>query len=269
MTTKAALAGVALLIGVGDAMAADLPARYASPIHVIPPPVFTWTGFYAGVNAGGVVDDRIAYGLTGATPANQFSPTTYARGPYPSGYTGGFTGGGQVGVNYQLRSNIVVGFETDAAYTDIDHTQGDRQGLGAGRIFHSRLDFLGTVRGRVGYAFNRLLVYATGGLAYGQTDSSVALTNVARTDTRFGGSESELQTGYAVGGGIEYALPPTSIFAAFGSHAATLKAEYLHYDLGDTTVVAANNPVTGAIGAYNARLATSGDLVRAGLNFKY
>ena len=232
-------------------------------------PVFTWTGLYAGGNLGGVVDNRTSYALAGVLPANQLAADSYANGTYPSGHQGGFTGGGQVGANYQFGGGVVVGLEADAAYTDLDHTQDDPVPAGAGRVFRTRLDFLGTVRGRVGYAFDRLLLYGTGGFAYGQTDSNVALLNVANTVTRFSGSGSALQPGFAVGDGLEYALPTGSFLAGLASQAVTVKVEYLHYDLGSTNVVANAIPAVGTIGAYNARVATSGDLVRAGLNVKF
>ena len=267
---KTVLAGAMLLACCASvSLAADLPLRNVPPVFASTPPAFSWTGFYAGVNAGGVVDNATRVSLAGITAANRFSANSYAQGTYPSGHTSGFTGGGQIGANYQLGNNLVFGLEADAAYTDVDHTQDDPLPAGAGRVFRSRLDFLGTVRGRVGYAFDRVLVYGTGGFAYGQTHSSVALLNVANTVTRFGGAGSELQTGYAVGGGVEYALPSSALFAGFGSHVATLKAEYIHYDLGSTNVLAGSNPAVRTVGGYNARLATSGDLVRAGLNLKY
>ena len=271
MIAKASIFGFGLLAGGATAaFTADLPTQYSPPMYApAAMPIFTWTGFYAGVNVGGVIDNRNQFSLAGVTPANQVPANTYARDPYASGHASGFTGGGQIGVNYQLHNNVVVGVEADASYTDLGATEDDALPAGAGRVFHSRLDFLGTVRGRLGYTLNRLLVFGTGGFAYGQTDSSVALFNNGNTVTRFGGSANQMQTGYAVGGGIEYALPPISIFAGLGSHAATIKAEYLHYDLGSTNVLASANAAAFTVGAYNARLSTSGDLVRAGLNFKY
>ncbi len=271
MIAKTLLVSALLVCVTGAAAsAADLPARYAPPAYMPPTaPLFTWTGLYAGGTLGGVVDNRSSYALAGVLPANQLVANSYARGTYPSGHQGGFTGGGQVGANYQLRGGFVIGLEADAAYTDLDHTQDDPVPAGAGRVFQTRLNFLGTVRGRVGYAFDRLLLYGTGGFAYGQTDSNVALRNVANTITRFSGSGSELQTGFAVGGGVEYALPSGVFFAGLTSQAVTLKVEYLHYDLGNTNITANSIPAVGTVGAYNARLAVSGDLVRAGLNIKF
>jgi outer membrane immunogenic protein len=127
-----------------------------------------WSGFYAGVNGG--------YGWNNTHSSDFVDPT------------GGF-GGGQIGYNFQ-RGNIVFGIEADfqgAGISDSD-AFGDK----------SELNWFGTVRGRLGYSFDRALIYGTGGFAYG---------NVKNTYGGFG-SASETQTGYVVGGGLEYKLAP-------------------------------------------------------------
>ena len=90
--------------------------------------------------------------------------------------------------------------------------------------FRSGLDFLGTARGRLGYAFNTFLIYGTGGFAYGNVNSRVVSVSNGTTDLQ---SQSGFNTGYVYGGGIEYALPTGSFLNFFHSSAVTLKAEYL------------------------------------------
>ena len=176
----------------------------------------------------------------------------------------GFTGGAQIGYNYEFAAGpaggIVVGVEADAAYTGLNHTtfyNGSYDETTYNSTFASRTDFVGTVRGRVGYAFDRVMVYGTGGFAYGGVRNSDA----------FGGysaNSDKLLTGYAYGGGIEYALPTGSFLNFFNSSAVTIKGEFIHYDLGTSNF---NN--NSGIYAYNVAVRTSGNLARAGLNFKF
>ena len=261
----------------GAALAADLPSRVAPPVYMPPPiPVFTWTGAYFGVNAGYAFDAD-----TRVTSFNGTGTAFNAPGAFRS-TADGFTGGGQVGYNLQLPgfgggfggpgNGIVVGFEADAAYTDLSRgrTIGvfDNTGaLGTG-TFRTGLDYLGTVRGRVGYAFNQFLVYGTGGFAYGGVNNRATFRNAAGT-VSFNGSNDDMATGYAYGGGIEYALPTNSFLNFFKSSAVTLKAEYLHYDLGRSNVTAGASGGTTDSGAYNVRFKNEGDIVRAGLNYKF
>jgi outer membrane immunogenic protein len=169
---KILLASVALFGFAGAASAADLPARAAPPVAPIiaAAPIFTWTGFYVGVNAGyGFVnDDRI------------FDPVF---GYVGDDNEGGFVGGGQVGYNYQIGS-FVVGLETDIQYADL----GSRYRYNAalpGYEEDDSDDWFGTVRARAGVAFGQALIYATGGFAYADNGN-----------------------GWTVGGGLEYAFTP-------------------------------------------------------------
>ncbi|MCJ2050634.1 outer membrane protein, partial [Methylobacterium sp. J-070] len=193
------------------ASAADLPRRAPPPIFT-PVPVFTWTGAYFGINAGYAFD----------ASSNNAGPSFAVPAPFATAGTTatfrqqnqeGFSGGGQVGYNYQFTpgSGVVIGIEADAQYLDFGRNRNsafitgglvnpafyvtDPRGL-------SSLDFFGTVRGRLGYAFDRTLVYGTGGFAYGSGSA----------DRSFGGyaTNDSFRTGYAVGGGVEYALPTDS-----------------------------------------------------------
>ena len=238
------------------ASAADLPRRVAPPPIFTPVPVFTWTGAYFGINAGYAFDasNNTANGFTqtagnpvAITGAALSVPAILAPGSsliYGRNQNEGFTGGGQIGYNYQFTpgTGVVVGFEADAQYLDFGNRRQSfavtgRTGPQFGNFVAangllSTLDFFGTVRGRLGYAFDRVLFYGTGGFAYatGDQGARVAFQN-------FNGNRSSFVTGYAVGGGIEYALPTDSFLNFFRSSAVTLKVEglYVNLDQGRNT----------------------------------
>ncbi|MBE7244767.1 MAG: hypothetical protein INR63_07450, partial [Actinomycetospora chiangmaiensis] len=205
----AALSGAAvLLLAVSaslSAQAADLPRQAPPPPPPPALPVFTWTGFYAGVNAG--------YAFP--TGGSGFTDPTYGA-VTGGGRSGGFAGGGQIGYNYQFTpgSGFVVGVETDIQGAAL--AKADAAYLGATPYYSIRpsLDYFGTVRGRVGYAFDRVLVYGTGGFAYGDVNRRTTYYGPnANTTPFFQGNSNGLKTGYAYGGGIEYALPANSFLS--------------------------------------------------------
>ena len=262
------------------ASAADLPRRAAPPPVFTPVPVFTWTGAYFGINAGYAFDasDRnsgntfiVPGGAGGYTVSGAPVAVTFRNRSQD-----GFSGGAQVGYNYQFTpgSGVVVGIEADAQYLDFGRNRNNAFISGAVAPGYyvtdprglSSLDYFGTVRGRLGYAFDRTLVYGTGGFAYGSGSAD-------RSFGGFAGNDS-FRTGYAVGGGIEYALPTDSFLNFFRSSAVTLKVEGLYVNLdrgtrnqGVLLVNAANlAPVyTTGIGRRDDEFA----VVRAGLNYKF
>lgn len=279
MFRNSLLAATALVASSSFVVAADLPSRRAPPVPYAVVPVFTWSGFYIGGNAGYILSDESNLTTVGnngplAGPSTTFNVNSGARpgtirGPQPEG----FTGGGQIGYNVQFGS-IVVGVEADAAYTDYRQGVSVVGATGARSNFSSDMGYLGTVRGRLGYAFDRFLVYGTGGFAYGDVENSATFfatpaaggTNVVQ----FAGRRNSTDTGYAVGGGVEFAMPTS--FSLFGSNAVTLKAEALYYDLGTSSVVVADTglaPATTRGQSYTARFDNSGVLARAGINFKF
>src|SRR4051812_12723213 len=185
---KLLLSSVALLGLSAAAFAADLPSRRAAPAPYVAVPVFTWTGFYVGVNAGYGFsnNDRNGLGsfnavpgsLTGTPAALGFAGTVTQGGL--SRDNSGFVGGGQIGYNYQI-GQWVIGIEADLQFADLNKSNtGDVVTLipavgnpgipgfvGARNANFGGIDWFGTVRGRLGYAIDRLLVYGTGGFAFG------------------------------------------------------------------------------------------------------
>ena len=170
---KILLSSVALLGLATGAMAADLPSRRAPAPIIAAVPVFTWTGFYVGVNAG--------YGWNDGGDGDLVFEDATIFGD--SDNDGGFVGGAQVGYNYQIGS-FVVGLEGDIQYADFggdDRFDFDRDGIADDDFNNS--DWFGTVRARAGVAFDSALIYATGGFAF-----------------------ADDATGWTVGGGLEYAF---------------------------------------------------------------
>ncbi|MEL6059335.1 MULTISPECIES: outer membrane protein [unclassified Methylobacterium] len=248
------------------ASAADLPRR-ALPPAPIPVPIFTWTGAYFGINAGYITTTRDTVQTAGVFRRNDGVSVGNRPAALPLPQDG-FTGGGQLGYNYQFTpgSGFVVGAEADANYTDLNRTRGGVGQRGGISTYRQAGDFLGTVRGRVGYAFDRVLVYGTGGFAYASVKDR-ATFQAPQGDPTFFGSRARVDTGYAVGGGIEYALPTDSFVNVFHSNAVTVKAEALYYDLGRSTLLL---PAVGrGQGAYVTRFQNEGVLGRVGLNYKF
>lgn len=215
MRTLTAIGAVLAVLGYATAAsAADMPARNYTKA---PPmaPMFNWTGLYLGLNGG--------YGWVDSGGSS----------------VGGFVGGGQIGYNWQgIGSPLVLGLEADIQGADIDQTETIGAVTGT-----TRVKAFGTVRGRIGYAFDRAMIYATGGWAY--TRTSLDLTGPGGSI-----SSSDWSSGWALGGGLEYAF--------MGPWSA--KIEYLHVDSGDVTLTLAGVPITG-----NYDL----NVVRAGLNYRF
>lgn len=278
------LAGSAAALLTSAAAAADLPRREAPPPVFTPIPVFTWTGAYFGINAGYAFSEdqtvrTIGNNGPGAAPvAAPFNTSTVGnvaslrRTPAIRSEQEGFTGGGQVGYNVQLTpgSGFVIGLEADAAYTDLSRTRSYLSALNDPSTFRQSLDFLGTVRGRVGYAFDRFMIYGTGGFAYGNVSYDAQFFgNAAARPLAYAGTFSDIETGYTYGGGIEYALATDSMFNVFRSSAVTMKVEYLRYDLGSRNVLVNFTGAAPVNGSYTSRFTTEGNIVRAGLNYKF
>lgn len=210
---KYLLASVAALglVAAGAASAADLPSRkgpVAAPVYM--PPAFSWTGFYVGANAG--------YGW-GNVNANGWANV---------GDLDGFVGGGQIGYNYQM-GQFVLGLEADLQGADL--SSGNNLGL-----LNVKTDYFGTVRARVGVAFDRFMPYITGGWAYGNVKSSIPAIGFSSDRSHTGG--------FAVGGGLEYAVT-NNIIAGI---------EYLYVDLGEKNILGANTKVGTDFSVVRARL---------------
>jgi outer membrane immunogenic protein len=229
-------------------------------VKALPPPVvapFTWTGFYIGANAGG------AWSRTDVTtilnplliPPND-AAIAAADSPRLTG--SGFTGGAQAGFNYQM-GFAVWGLEADINdfRTSGSKTVNSIYPLGGGPLTASNsfsTSWLATVRPRLGViAFDRGLIYATGGLAVTHFQYNTVFTDTGGDFEA--ASISTTRAGWTVGGGLEYALR--------GNWSA--KIEYLHLDFGKLSTSGLDLGVETL--AHSVSLTS--DLVRAGLNYQF
>ncbi len=218
------IAGALALAAGGQAFAADLPVPAPPPprapaTYVPVAPVFTWTGIYIGVNGG------YSFGTT--------EPLGAGAGPNFS--TNGIVAGGTIGGNYQVGA-FVFGVEGDF---DWDNIKGNIPGCVGCEI---KSTWLATARGRVGVAFDRVLVYGTGGAAFQNIQLSLP-TIASGTINPFG---------WTAGGGVEFAISPNW----------SVKAEYLFVDFHNENITLGTPPTT-----VNFNLIEN--VVRGGVNYRF
>jgi outer membrane immunogenic protein len=215
----------------GSAMAADLSPRL--PVYTKAPaivPRYNWTGAYIGINGGG------GWG----TSRFDFSRLGTTTGDFST--SGGLIGG-TIGFNWQT-SNLVFGVEGDGDWAKI---QGSSACPVATFTCATSDSWLATTRARLGIADNAWLLYLTGGAAFGDVQMNVT------GPTAFAG-QSVNRAGWTVGGGVEYGFAP----------GWSLKAEYLHIDLGTAGCGIPNCSATSV-----ANVPFRAEIVRAGLNYRF
>jgi outer membrane immunogenic protein len=249
------------IIGVPAALAADMPVK--APLAVLP----SWTGFYAGLNAGygsGRSDTSVT---TNAAEAVFVGPLPFAPNPVPGTLRpSGLIGGGQIGYNHQF-GNMVAGLETDLSFAGLRKTDAATGPFTIGgsltTTIESKLNWFGTLRARFGVLpANNLLVYGTGGLAYGGVKTTTTASNIGPTNCTTNlycgsGSTSGVSVGWTVGSGLEYAV----------ARQWTVKAEYLYLDLGSRSVTFSDLDVPG--GTLTASTSFKAQLIRAGVNYRF
>jgi outer membrane immunogenic protein len=217
---------IALLVA-GSALAVAAPAYAADLNEPIPAaPVaepyaeataFDWTGAYIGATVGYGWGE---YDVDTGTGSGSFDAD-------------GFTGGLYAGYNYAVTPNWIAGAEIDAMFGP-----GEDFSVGGTDVSTSTL-FFGTARARLGYAFDSVMIYGTGGLAWGVGEAEFA-----------GGSDSNFHVGWTVGGGIEAALTEN----------ITARAEYLYVDTSEESYSA---------GGDSADADLDGHIVRMGVGYKF
>ncbi len=235
---------LASAVAIVSANAADMyvpgPASYKDGPVAAP----LWNGAYVGINGGYAWgnDSSLSVSTDPCAPTSS-CPTTTKHSFAPDG---GF-GGGQIGYNWQPRGqggfkdgpaagNLVFGIEADIQGADISGSET----VGAATA-KTNLDWFGTVRGRVGYAVGAALLYGTGGVAFGGVQDKLTAGGATK-------SHDATDTGYAAGGGIEYAFAPSW----------SGKAEYQYINLGNDTVTS---------GTDSAKFDHEYNTVRLGLNY--
>jgi outer membrane immunogenic protein len=236
------------------ATAADLPTAPrrmpAKAPPVVAPYAPAWAGWYIGVHAGVIADESKQNGYLPNELVNDNYCWAFDDCDFSNKQRAiGFLGGGQIGYNFQAGSTV-FGFEADISWSSAKKTETGSQGL-YDWTAKTGPEVFGTARLRLGYAFDRALVYATGGLAYAK------LRNTFQNDTGYTWSEGDdWRLGWTVGGGIEFAL---------GSN-WTIKGEGLYYDLGKQDHVS-NGFEFGETQAAGLQDKTTGFVGRIGLNY--
>jgi outer membrane immunogenic protein len=223
LASTSALAIVAMM---GAANAADMARRHRMPTKApaYVEPFYNWTGFYAGINGG--------YGFGNSEWSAPAGTTSFD-------INGGLVGG-TLGYNYQM-GRVVLGVEGDVDWNGITGSTSSVPCLGTSCETDTN-SWLATVRGRAGYAFDRIMPYITAGGAFGDVKMN-AVGIGSQTDTR---------VGWTAGAGVEFAL----------SGPWTAKVEYLYVDLGDKTCGA-------AICGTSTNVDYTSNLVRAGINYRF
>jgi outer membrane immunogenic protein len=216
MYRKILLASVgAVALSGSAALAADLPSQAPPPVYVPPVPIFTWTGIYVGGQVGYAWASG-ANRVSGVDPITGIAFNT-SIGQNPNGVIGG----ANVGYNYQIpawswfsSSGVVIGLEGSVDGTSLTNTAAFAFPDGTSLTARTRAEIQGSIRGRLGIAWDRLLVYGTGGVAFGgfKTDFNIfgpAFVSPAGVPFgAFGGTSnfSNTRVGWTVGGGIQYAI---------------------------------------------------------------
>jgi outer membrane immunogenic protein len=268
-----------LAISAGSAVAADMPARYnKAPIYV--DPGYNWTGFYIGANAG------YSWGRS-KSDASYYNTLTGAPIVAPAGSIlgnsfnmDGAIAGGQIGYNWQVNNSWVWGLEADAQWSGERGSTAFRCAntliggtclpnltflppgvTGTNLSMDQSLEWFGTVRGRAGWlAAPKVLLYATGGLAYGEIKSTGTLAGASPAGLLIAatGSSTTTRFGWTAGAGIEGVIAPRW----------TAKLEYLYMDLGSYNALALSLAPASPIGV-NVRSSFTDHILRAGINYQF
>lgn len=219
-----------------------------APYDYVPPPPpsrMSWTGFYLGANLGGTWGSSEATNTGGVVLDDSFSAS-------PSGLEVAAT----LGYNWQL-GPMIYGIEGDLGNLGLAGSGGYYVPFGYDASTSTDTGFFMTVRGRIGVLANGWLLYATAGYLGADTTVSVLEScDVFCSTPTVSAEKSGFRNGWTIGGGVEFALD--------GGWSA--KAEYLYYDLGSTTLT---TPASSGLGGNTWSVDTDGQLVRAGLNYRF
>jgi outer membrane immunogenic protein len=231
----------ALFALVGPAISADL----RRPVYKAPPPVapgWRWTGCYLGGHAGGLWNKQQ---WTNRTPGGDFFGESLGEHTASNAL-----GGAQAGCDYQFASGLVTGVQGDYAWTDADGSHASTREIGVD--YHSRVQSLASVTGRIGYAWDRVLGYVKGGGAWERDNYSASTiilgTVYAGRDTR---------AGWTVGVGGEYAF--TNFLSGF--------VEYNYYDFGSRQI--GLTPLIPGLRPGLVDIKEATNVVRAGFNLRF
>lgn len=266
---KIALASVAIVASLGTTIAADLPIKKSVPAAI---PTFSWSGIYAGINIGyGFGNNSVEQGSM--VENNGVFIAKWSKNQNLAGVIGG----GQVGYNLQINQWLVFGGEADIQASDMNSKRwyqttgigypGDRLSINS----TNALDWFGTLRGRVGVVlpnYSNVLLYGTGGLAYGYVNNTVGIADIwwyngqARGYSG-SGTYGNTNLGWTAGGGAEWS--PSALTAW------SVKFEYLYTNLGlaNQTIYSSYSFDTGYSFIANHNTQMQFSTIKAGLNWHF
>ena len=248
------LASTAVVALSAPSLGADLAARFPVKAPVVAAPPYSWTGCYVGGHAG------VGWGR------KEYSDNTFGDigGSIPFDVGAGFVAGGQVGCDYQFASNWVVGIAGDFSWANIEGQTDDP--FFAGKFgnplpLYAKTNFLGTVTGRVGYAWDHYLLYVKGGAAWAH--DKYAISNLAFFNGFVCGiacnvTGSETRTGWTAGGGFEWAFAQN--WSAF--------VEFDYYGFG-TKAVSFSDPNFPFIGSSTFDVKQNIAVAKLGINYRF
>ncbi len=232
MLRKLLMTSALVCVASGSALAADLPNRKSEPIYTPPPPAFTWTGVYIG--------GQVGYQWGTSTP--DVSAGGAFVGTLPGSSNSGVVGGAHIGYNLQI-SQLVFGLEGDVDGSSYNGGNASSALL----AYTTREPIEASIRGRVGFAWDRVLFYGTGGAAFGDFNN---------TYTGPGGVDSlwDARVGWTAGGGIEYAV----------TNNWSVRAEYRYTDFGRIS-----DPLTASIAGDTVGTHVTDNRVQVGFSYKF
>lgn len=231
-------------------------------------PMADFTGAYVGATLGYALETDHGIVTTGTPGFLGLAPAITPEELENEG-GGGFVAGLHAGVNLAVSQGFVIGGELDVSFGDLT-TEGDFTGapvLGTAGLRTSAeadVKWMSTAKVRAGgMAFDDLMIYGTGGLAIGGVDVTTEVAAIDNPALMWTGETQETKVGFAVGAGAEYAVGPN----------ASIRAEYLYYDLGSVEATAAGNAAVRAVPAldgvdYISETELKGHLLKAGLNIR-
>lgn len=236
MSSTASRISLGLLSAVSGLSVADVTLAADMPVKARPAPapvVARWSGLYVGGHVGGAWAGADPWTVT-SNPFANFDPLSFAN-PGDSSVVGGL----QVGYNWQFNSNWVAGVEGDFSWLQLSESVSSRLSFFGvlqtpASLYNTNLrrdvNWLSSIRGRFGYATDLLLLYATGGVAWGNVEHFS--TTINGGPGVYVASDSQTASGYVVGGGLEYAL----------SSNWSMRGEYLFYHLNSGVTFNAGLP---------------------------
>lgn len=232
ITPALVLGAFVALFSASIASAADIPRPIYKAPAIAPAPEFTWSGFYVGAHGG--------YGWNNYTGNDPVAGSS-------TGQAKGWLGGVQLGYNYQLGA-FVLGAEGDFSFADVKWTEDGWAGAGSTASLKS--DYYATAAARIGYAFDRFLVYGKGGIAFTRDKYDISDGAGGTATGNFN------RTGWMLGGGLEYAF--------WENWSAKVEYDYLHFSGIDETL-----DTGGGLTATTANVSLNSSLVKVGVNYRF